>query len=390
MTGQRQVRRRRFRRPPAPIAVVAAISWLALAGCDGEPEVQAGDAPPPAVTVIAVSEEDVTSALSFTGRIEAVDTVDLRARVQGFLEHRLVDEGATVDQDQTIFVIEKAPFQAAVDAAKGSLDRAQAELTRASKDRERYEVLVNKGDVSRQQFDQAVAQELAAKAEVTVAEADLEKARLDLSYTDIVSPIAGRIGRAQYSVGNLVGPDSGVLATIVSQNPMYVTFPVSQRLVLAYQKQKRARGEGESMVVRVILGDGTEYAEPGRIDFADIQVSESTDTLTLRADVPNPDGLLIPGQFVDVSLQSEEPKQALVIPQAAVQIDQAGLYVLIVDDEDKVALRRIETEDGGEDGHLVVKSGLKAGETVIVEGAQKVRPGQVVEPTVASATAATG
>lgn len=368
--------------------VFVAAAALVAAACGEEPTAAVDNAPPPAVTVAPVVEKDVTDSIDFTGRVEATDTVDLRARVQGFLEQRLFEEGATVEDGSTLFVIEKEPFQAAVDAAEGALARAQAELTRASKDRERYEVLVNKGDVSRQQFDQAVAAELAAQAEVKSREADLEKAKLDLGYTDIHSPISGRIGRSNYSVGNLVGPDSGVLATIVSQDPIYVTFPVSQRLVLDYQKKRQERGEGEKMIVRVHLSDGTTYEEPGRIEFADIQVSESTDTLTLRADVANPNGLLIPGQFVNVSLESEEPEKALVIPQAAVQIDQAGLYVLVVGAENKVDVRRIETEErGAQGGDLVVSSGLEAGDRVVVEGAQKVRPGQVVDPVVASAPA---
>lgn len=366
-------------------AGIAAVLWFALAGCSEEPKTEANNAPPPAVTVAAAVEKDVTESQGFTGRVEAVDTVELRARVQGFLQQRLFDEGGPVNKGDTVFVIEKEPFQAAVDAAEGELARAQAELTRATKDRERYETLVNKGDVSRQQFDLAVAEEQAAQAQVKTAKANLEQAKLDLSYTDIIAPVTGRIGRAAYSVGNLVGPDSGVLATIVSQDPMYITFPVSQRLILDYQKEKQKRGEGQAIVVRIILGDDTVYSEPGRIDFADIRISDSTDTLTLRATVANPDGLLIPGEFVNVLLETEEAKPAIVIPQIAVQIDQAGFYVLVVDADNKVQVRRIERGEGGEAGDMVVSSGLQAGDKVVVEGAQKVRPGQVVEPTVGSA-----
>jgi membrane fusion protein (multidrug efflux system) len=340
----------------------------------------------PAVTVAPVMLKDVSPSIGFTGRVEAVDSVELRARVQGFLEQQRFEEGAHVNKGDILFVIEKAPFQAAVAAAEGALARAEAEVVRSEKDRKRYEVLVATDDISRQRFDLAVAAELAAKAEMKTAQAQLDKANLDLSYTEINTPIDGRIGRSIYSIGNLVGPESGVLATIVSEDPVYVTFPVSQRLVLEYQKRTRESGP-EAIVVRLRLSDGSAYSSPGRIDFADIQVSQSTDTLTLRAAFPNPDQLLIDGQFVTVSVEKEQQEKALVISQAAVQADQAGTYVLVVNSENKIEVRRIQPGAGGQEGEMVVQSGLKEGDRVVVEGMQKVRPGQVVEATVAEAVA---
>ncbi|MGZ5415413.1 MAG: efflux RND transporter periplasmic adaptor subunit [Aeromicrobium sp.] len=357
-------------------------------GCDDKTDMTAEPAVVPAVTVMPVVLKDVTASLGFTGRVEAVDTVELRARVQGFLEQRTFEEGAHVNKDDTLFVIEKAPFQAAVEAAEGALARAEAEVVRAEKDRERYEELVAKGDVSRQRFDLAVAAELAAKAEMKTAQAQLDRAKLDLAYTDILSPIDGRIGRSSYAVGNLVGPDSGVLATIVSEDPVYVTFPVSQRHVLEYLKRTQGRSPAqeksgpEAIVVRLRLVDGTVYPSPGRIDFADIQVSQSTDTLTLRAAFPNPDQLLIDGQFVTVNVEKEQQEKALVISQAAVQADQAGAFVLVVNSENKIEVRRIGAGQGGSEGEMVVQSGLAEGDLVVIEGMQKVRPGQVVEATV--------
>lgn len=367
--------------------VVATFLIVALAGgCGDKDKAETGAEPAviPAVTVAPATLKDVSPSIGFTGRVEAVDTVELRARVQGFLEQRTFEEGAHVNKNDILFVIEKGPFQAAVEAAEGALARAEAEVMRAEKDRKRYEALVARDDVSRQRFDLAVAAELAAKAEMKTAQAQLDRAKLDLSYTAINTPIDGRIGRSIYSIGNLVGPESGILATIVSEDPVYVTFPVSQRLVLEYQKRTKESGP-ETIVVRLRLVDGTVYPSPGRIDFADIQVSQSTDTLTLRAAFPNPDQLLIDGQFVTVSVEREQQEKALVISQAAVQADQAGTYVLVVNSENKIEVRRIQPGAGGQEGEMVVQSGLKEGDRVVVEGMQKVRPGQVVEATVAEA-----
>ena len=365
-------------------AVVALVLAVVVSGCGDETATSGDPAPVPAVTVAPAVLKDVSPSIGFTGRVEAVESVALRARVQGFLQQRKFAEGAHVNKDDILFVIEKEPFEAAVAAAEGALARAEAEAVRTQKDRERYEQLVAKGDVSRQRYDEAVAAELAAKAEVKTAQAQLDRAELDLAYTNIIAAVDGRVGRSSYSIGNLVGPDSGVLATIVSEDPVYVTFPVSQRLVLEYQKRTQESGP-EAMLVRLRLADGTVYPLPGRIDFADIQVSQSTDTLTLRAVFPNPDQFLIDGQFVTVNVEKEQQEKALVISQAAVQADQAGTYVLIVNGENKIEVRRIEPGQGAREGEMMVRSGLKEGDLVVIEGMQKVRPGQVVEATVAEA-----
>jgi membrane fusion protein, multidrug efflux system len=386
MWAKRVVRAHRVRVSAFCVSATLVIAAFA-GGCDAGTETSATPPPVPAVTVAPVVLKDVTASLGFTGRVEAVDTVTLRARVQGFLEQQAFMEGAPVSKGDILFVIEKAPFEAAVAAAEGALARAEAEVVRTEKDRERYEELVAKGDVSRQRFDEAVAAEMAAKAEMKTAQAQLDQAALDLAYTTIVAPIDGRIGRSSYSIGNLVGPDSGGLATLVSQDPVYVTFPVSQRLVLEYQKRAKEMGP-EASLVRLKLADQTDYPLAGRIDFADIQVSQSTDTLMLRAAFPNPDQFLIDGQFVSVSVEKEQQQKALVISQAAVQADQAGTYVLVVNGENKIEVRRIQPGPGGREGEIVVRSGLNEGDRVVIEGIQKVRPGQLVEASVAEAPAA--
>lgn len=362
------------------------LAGILLAGCDDQAEQTPAAAPPPAVAVVEVTRQPVTPSVSFTGRVVAVDKVDLRARVTGFLERRAFTEGQDVQKGDLLFVIEQAPFEAEVARAEAEVARAEASRAEAQATLARVQEAVQSGAVSEQELDQATAAAAMAQAEVLAAQAELKTARLNLSYTEIEAPIAGRIGRSAYTVGNLVGPDSDVLATIVSQDPIYVTFPVSTRVLL--NAQRRA-ARAEDLVVRARLPDGTVYEHPGRIGFADIEVNESTDTIAIRAEFPNPERLLVDGQFVNVFVETEQPQQRIVIAQSALQVDQAGQYVLTVNDESTVEQRRIETGQALE-GRVVVASGLNEGDRVIVEGLQKVRPGQEVQATVVPAPVPTG
>jgi membrane fusion protein (multidrug efflux system) len=215
-----------------------------------------------------------------------------------------------------------------------------------------------------------------------VAQAALEQAKINLGYTEIHSPINGRIGLANYTVGNLVGPQTGSLATIVSQDPIYVIFQATERDVLDYKRRLAAQGN-QHLVVHIKLPDGTTYPEAGMTNFLDVQVGSTTDTVAVRAQFPNPQDLLLAGGFVTVTAERGAPKSALVVPQSAIQVDQAGRFALVVGDDKKVELRRVTT--GSEQGpSVVVSDGLKQGELVIVEGIQKVRPGQVVNATPAA------
>jgi membrane fusion protein (multidrug efflux system) len=353
---------------------------LTIGACDRKSEQQAAAPPPPAVSVTAAATRNVADRYEFVGRVEAVDRVELRARVTGFLEKRLFEEGGMVKAGDLLFQIQQDEYKATLDERKADLASAEAQRINTKAQLARAEVLLKTKDIPEATVDIRRAEDATAAAKVLEAKAALEKAELDLGYTQIRAPVDGQIGRAAFTVGNLIGPDSGVLATIVSRDPMYVTFPVSQRLLLEYQKRVADKGKEDPPVVRVVLADGEIYSEPGRVNFADPTVDRGTDTVVLRAAFANPKGFLVDGQFANVRVEAGDPKERPVVPEQALQIDQAGTYVLVVGGEDKVEVRRITASRGGE-GVVAVEKGLEAGERVIVDGALKVRPGQVVQAT---------
>jgi membrane fusion protein (multidrug efflux system) len=365
-----------------------ALALAALLVACGKPETTTATAaaPAPAVTVVPVAFQDVTPRSSFTGRVEAIEKVDLRARVQGFLEQRLFEEGTDVKEGQVLFVIEKAPYQAAVTDAKGAIARAEGALKLANIEVDRYQELVKKKAVAQNEVDLRVAKQTEARGALIQAQAALQKAELDLSYTDVTAPLSGRVGQAAFSVGSYVGPTSEPLATLVSQDPTYVVFPISNRLILEVRRQQVEKGEDPRAVqVKLRLADGSMYGHVGRINFVDVQVNPGTDTVAIRAEVANPDRVLLDGALVTAVIESKEPQRALVLPAQAFQSDQGGFYVLAVDAESKVQVRRVEPGTAIEGGKVPVTKGLTEGERVIVEGAQKVRPGIVVTATEAAA-----
>lgn len=357
------------------------LAWLPLLlGCGQE----ATPPPPPSpgVTVVPVVEAQVMPIYELIGRSVAVDEVDLRARVQGYLEQRNFQEGSQVAQGDLLYVIEKEPYQADVDRAAASLAQARATLVKTQQDLERLRPLHRKGVINDADFDTAVSAKAASEAQVKEAEASLRSAQLNLDYTHIYAPIAGRIGRSAISVGNLVTPASGVLASIVKLDPIYVTFTVSERDVMTVRQEALARGgEIPEYIPRIRLSNGSLYPHQGRIEFIDNQVDQTTGTVTLRAEFPNPDRLLLPGQFVTVLVEREKSSTERLVPQASVQQDQSGYFVLVVDAENRVNTRRIVVGDQhGSD--WIVKEGLETGELVVFEGLQKVRPGVEVQTTV--------
>jgi membrane fusion protein, multidrug efflux system len=342
--------------------------------------------PPPAVSVTPVVSRQVAETIDYIGRLTAIEKVDIVARVEGFLEERNFKEGQYVKTGDLLFRIEQATYKAAVEQARATLAKAKAAEVNTKLQFERGKELVRNQNIPQATVDQREADEQAAQASILEAQAALDQAEINLGYTEIRSPIDGRIGIAIVTKGNLVQLSSGKLATIVSQDPIYVTFQVSQRNLLDYFR-RRAEDPGRStqVNVRIKLPNGTIYPHPGVSDFLDVQVDPTTDTVTVRATVPNPEHVLIPGGVVGVTVERGAPKSALTIPQAAILLDQAGRYVLVVGSDKKVEQRRITT--GAEQGRdIVVTDGLKEGEQVIVEGIQKVRAGQVVTTTVVPGT----
>jgi membrane fusion protein (multidrug efflux system) len=339
---------------------------------------QAPAAPaPPSVTVVRAIQKDIRPSVSFSGRVAAIDKVELRARVDGFLEQQLFKDGQDVKQGDLLFVMEKGQYAAAVAQAQGNIEAAQAVLSLADIEVKRQTELVAKSAAPQSQLDLATAKQQQAKGQLDQLNAALMQAQLNLGYTDIRAPIAGRIGAAQYSIGNFVGASSNPLAMIVSQDPIYVNFTVSQREILDIRKKHA--GQQAGAVVYIELADGSQYSQVGKIDFVDVTVNQGTDSVEVRASFANPDRLLIDGQLVDVKVEGDKPEAALVIPQAALQIDQGGPYALLVNKDNKIEVRYVEP--GRMEGSDVsIAKGLTADDLVVTEGIQKVRPGQVVAP----------
>jgi len=357
-------------------------AFFAFSALAGLPAYAQQGGPPPAVLVQPAELRSMAKQAEFVGRAEALEKVDLRARVTGFLGSRLFKDGDDVKEGQVVFTIEKEPFEAAVDQRKAQLASAQATLANADQQLARTAELARKGNAPVAQLDQRTAEQGQAKAAVMEAEANLRDAQIQLSYTDIKSPISGRIGRAAVSPGNLVGPDTGVLATVVQEDPMQVLFSVTQRELL----DARETEPTGKVRARVRLADGSLYSERGRIDFLDVQVNPRTDGQLVRAMFPNPDDILTNGQTVRVIIEEKGGDKVVVIPQSAIAIDQTGSYVFVVGQDDKVEQRRLRVGTQRE-GLAVVQEGVEPGERVVVQGQQRVRAGITVVPQLAPAPA---
>jgi len=360
----------------------------ALAACGEGDRAAQQDQPqgPVPVGTIVVKPQPVRPGDTFVGRIQATQKVEVRARVNGFIEARLFEEGSIVQKGALLFRIERGTYEAVVEQRRADVASAQAQADNAQIQLERARELIKRENIPQATLDQREAEARQTRAAVLQAQAALRQAEINLSYTEITAPITGRIGRAIFDFGALVGPDSGPLTVIVTEDPTYVVFPVSQRRLLEGQQQAGARGlRAEDFVVNVRLSDSTPYPQTGRIDFVSPTVQQGTDTVDVRAVMPNPNGILRDGQFVQVSVSKAEPETALIVPQSAIQADRQGQFVLVVDPQNKIEVRRIETGETLERGNVRVRSGLNAGDSVVVQGIQQVRPGTQVEARVVDA-----
>jgi len=333
--------------------------------------------PPPAVGVVAAKQQAITQSSEYIARIQATNRVNLVARVAAYLDEVLFTDGAEVKKGQLLYRLEQGPFQADVHAREASIAQFKAQLRNAEIVLQRAQALLKTPAGQQATVDTALAAQDALKAQILGAEAQLQQAKINLDYTEIRAPIDGKIGRTAITAGNYVNPGSGTLVSIVSQDPMYIVFPVSTRTVI--ELQQRAGGKAGTLVIRVRLPDGVMYDQPGKLDFIDNSVTGNTDTMVLRGTVPNPKRLLVDGELVQALLQDVKPTEALAVPRSAVLADQQGDYVFVVDKDNKVEKRPVKLGQSTP-ALAAVTSGLSEGENVVVDGIQRVRPGLVVSP----------
>ncbi len=371
------------------LRTLLASAFLILSACGKSSEPQTNGAaqmPPTEVTVTTVQSGDAPVTYDVSGRVVAYRTAEVRARVEGILEKRLYKEGGEVQEGQPLFRIDKRTLEANVASARAALATARANAEVAGQTATRYRQLIADQAISKQELDQAEANLKQADAEVANAEAALKRAEIDLSHADVPAPISGRITRAYVTEGALVGRgDATVLAKIEQLHPIYVDFTQSGAERLRLQK---AFMEGDlkraQTPVELILEDGSHYKYRGKILFSEQTVDPNTGTVTLRAEFPNPDRLLLPGMFATVRFAPGSVGDAVRVPQRAVQATPQGQFVYVVGPDNKVAPQPIKT--GGFSGpDWIVTDGLKGGERVVVDGLQKIRPGAVVNPVMANA-----
>lgn len=385
----------------AAAALSAALSLPAAATAQqaSQPAGQSS-APPPAVIVAPVKDEEISQTAQYVGRVQAIQQTDLKARVEGFLEDVDFREGALVKAGELLYQIETGPYDAALAGAQAALAAgeaaqagAQAALDQADLTLERQQTLLKSNTVSQAVVDQAqaardeaAAQVKSAESQIASANAQIQTAQLNLSYTKVISPIDGRIGKTNFTVGNLVGPSSGTLATVVQMDPIRVVFSIAEReyvQVVEKLHEDPDHAVKDEFVPQLLLPNGETYGRKGTISFVDNQVDPQTGTIAVYADFENPDYVLIPGQFVTVTVEVGQPQTLPVIPAGAVLQDKEGPYVLVVDTGDRAQIRRIETAKRTSAGWAVSK-GLTQGETIIVDGIQKVTPGMIVNPQTAT------
>jgi membrane fusion protein, multidrug efflux system len=349
---------------------------------------------PPAVGVVRAKRQQIIQSDEFIGRIQAVRRVALVARVTAFLDKRLFVEGSEVKKGDLLYVLEQPPFQAQVDANKAIVEQLEAQHRNAELALGRAQALLKTEAGPQTTADSALAAERALAAQIAGAEAQLSASQINLGYTEIHAPIDGKISSTAVTEGNIVSPTTGVLATIFSQDPMYVTFSIAQRTAVDLRNRYASKGGVSAVVIKLRLPDGQIYGEDGKVDYGSPTVAENTDTVSIRGVIPNPvlPGMevgtpgsrqLTDGEFVTVLLEGVQPIFVLAVPRAAVLSDQQGDYVFVVDAQNKAEIRRIQLGQSTP-STAVITSGLKEGELVVSEGLQRVHGGQAVSPGPAS------
>ena len=370
------------------------LAGLVTIGSGGAALSQSAPGGPPAVGIVEAIRRPITETSEFLGRIEAINRVNVVARVTGFLDARLFVEGAEIKKGDLLYRLERGPFEADLASKHGAVAQLQATLENAKLTTERARTLLGGPAGQQSTYDAAIANQRSLEAQVQSAQAQVQASRINLDYTKISSPIDGKIGRTAVTEGNVVGPSSGVLTTIVSQNPMYVTFPVPLREGLQLRERYAPLGGLEAVLIRLRLPDGRMYGQSGKLNFVDNTIAQNTDTIIVRGEIANPilrasstTGVtvheLTDGEFVTVLLEGVQPVEVVAIPRSAVLSDQQGNYVFTVGADNKAEQRRIQLGQSTPTIAAVI-SGLAVGEKVIVEGLQRVRPGQIVSPGPAS------
>jgi len=363
------------------LALLPLVTALAACGKAGAPAAgggaPGGGMPAPEVGVVTVTPGDVGLQTELPGRLEASRVAQVRARATGILQQRLFREGSDVKAGQSLFRIDAAPYAATLQSAKASLARAEANLAQASALAGRYKPLVEQNAVSQQEYANALAAQKAAEADVAVGKAAVQTASINLNYANVTAPISGRIGRALVTEGALVGQGEATQLAVIQQvNPLYVNFTQSAADAMKLQRaleggQFKSAGVGAA-AVRLVMEDGSEYPKPGRLLFSDLTVDAATGQVTLRAEVPNPGGDLLPGLYVRVRLEQAVARDAITLPQQAVTRSAQGDTVSVVGADGKIAQRTVKV-GGQQGGRWVVLDGLKAGEQVMVDGFQKLQ-----------------
>jgi len=364
------------------------LSRLALPGlvaslAAGAALAQAPGAPPPGVTVSKPVVKEVVEQDQFTGRFNAIELVEVRARVTGYLEKIVVQDGANVKKGDVLFVIDRRPYKAALEQAQAALTSSKARLSFTQTDLERAQTLSRGGNISEQVTDQRRQASQTAQADVDSAEAALRNAQLNYDFTEVKSPINGRVSQRNVTEGNIVITDQTMLTTIVSLDPIYFAYTVDERSFLKYQSSlgigmgQTQRGKGAPIMIALTGED--KPTRKGTLDFVDNRVDNATGTVLLRATVENADGFIKPGLFGIVSMPATKPYQGILLPDDAVSANQDKRIVYVLGDEDKVAAKPVKLGPMI-DGYRVIRDGLKGDETVVINGAARIRPGAKVTP----------